>query len=371
MNRAIAGVAVVGVVCLALGCDEDKKTTEPASSAAAALPTESAPPAPVEPKATPAEAIAKTMKADVAAWNAHDAAAVAACYEPQGKLVISGMPEFRDRQAVMAEAKANFTAFPDFKVAVTHSYVHGNTVAIEWVVTGKNDGPDMGQPATGRTMGILGASVSTFDDDGLIKEEHRYFDLPTLRSQLDAKAKAGTFRPPVALPTAATEEHVSKGTPDEAKTLDVAKAFYAAWGANKPADFAAFLTDATLMEDAGDPKAKNGVKPAVDTLGSMFKAFPDTTMSEPVLFATGDVVVAVVDVAGTNKGPLMGMKPTNKHVESRFLDVTVWKDGKLAHEMSYANSADMLVQLGVMPPIGAAPAASASAAPPAPSAKAK
>jgi steroid delta-isomerase-like uncharacterized protein len=371
MKKAIAGVAVLGLVCFAAGCDEDRKAPEPAGSAAAAPATESAPPAPMEPKATPAELEAKTMKGLVDAWNTHDAKKVAAAYEPQGRLVIPGLPDFPDRAAIEAEAKGDFTAYSDFKVAVTKSYVHGNTVAIEWVITGKNDGPMMGKPASGRQMGVAGASVSRFDDDGFIKEEHRYVDLPTITNQLDPKAKAGTFRPPVALPTGAMETLVSKGTPDEAKALDTAKAFYAAFEGKKEADFSALVTDDSTFDDLTGPAQAKGAKAGLDMARTFWKAIPDLAQTKPVQFAAGDVVVTEGVLTGTQKGALGPLKASNKPVSLRFVDFVKVKDGKAASLTTYADSAEMLTEIGAMPPLGAAPAASASAAPPAPSAKAK
>lgn len=79
-------------------------------------------------------------------------------------------------------------------------------------------------------------------------------------------------------------------------------------------------------------------------------------MSPIAAFAADGFAIGELAGEGTMKGSLMGLKPTNKHSASRYLDVTEWKDGKLVHEMSYSNTADALVQLGLMPPIGAPPA---------------
>jgi hypothetical protein len=42
-----------------------------------------------------------------------------------------------------------------------------------------------------------------------------------------------------------------------------------------------------------------------------------------------------------------------------MLDIQLLKDGKATKEWSYSNSADMLIQIGAMPPIAAPPAAAA------------
>jgi hypothetical protein len=215
MKRTSAIAVVLGGVCLLVACDEDKKpeTTTGASSATAGSASVAATPPP-PPKATPAELMAKTLKGIAEPWNAHDAAKVAANYAPNAKLVIPGLPDFKGRDAIQGEAKADFAGYSDWKVGVSRVITHGSTAVLEWVVTGKNDGPTpFTAKPSGRQLGVAGASVVTFGDDGLVTEEHRYFDLPTLTSQLDPKAKAGSFRAPVALPSGATEEIASKGTP--------------------------------------------------------------------------------------------------------------------------------------------------------------
>jgi uncharacterized protein (TIGR02246 family) len=360
MTKTFAVLAVLGGVCLLVGCDEDKKP-EGAATTGSVASTPPAPPPP-PPKPAPAEAIAKTMKSVADAWNKHDAAAIAATYEPTGKLVIPGEPVWSGKDGVTAEAKQTFTTYPDFKLAITRSFTKGNTVALEWVITGKNDGPLMGQKATGRQMGVNGASVLTFDDDGLIKEDHRYVDIPTIMSQLDPKAKAGSFRPVATLPAGATEEKVSKGTPDEAKVMDGAKPFYAAFEGNKPNDLGAILTDDTPLDDYTMPATIKGAKAGGAMIASYWKTIPDIAQTKPVQFVAGDTFVVEGTMTGTQKGALGPIKASNKPVSLRFVDFSQWKDGKVARFATYADSAEMLVEIGAMPPLGAPPAGSAAAA---------
>jgi steroid delta-isomerase-like uncharacterized protein len=369
-------VALVGLCAasLAMGCDEDKKPTETAPSATAATPSASAASttAPA-PKPAAGEVITKSIKSAVDAWNAHDAAKVASLYQPTGKLVIPAFPDFSGRDAIATEAKANFTAYSDFKVAVTRSFIKGNTAVFEWVVTGKNDGPLMGKAASGRPIGIVGASAVTYDDDGLVKEEHRYFDLPTIMSQVDPKAKAGTFRAPIALPTAATETHVSKGTPDEAKTIDQGNAILKADESKDEKALMATVTDDYVWEEGTAP----GPTKTADLKGVMAsydKAFPDFTLPVTMTMAADGYYVVEAAFKGTQKGAMGPLKASNKPVNMRMVDIQLLKDGKASKEWSYANSAEMLIQIGAMPPIPAAPAGAASGAPsaaPAPAAKPK
>jgi predicted ester cyclase len=366
-------VALVGLCAasLVIGCDEDKKTDTAPSAPAASVAVVPAPTPPAKP--SPADVIPKVIASDVDAWNAHDGAKVAANYEPTAKLVIPGLPDIVGRDGIAAHAKENFIAYPDFKVAVTKDFIHGNTAAFEWVITGKNDGPSMGQKPTGRQMGVGGASVVAFDDEGLIKEEHRYLDLPTIASQLDAKAKAGTFRAPIALPTGATETRVATDTPDDAKTTEAGKAIYAAFDSKNESRVLALVTDDTVIDDYTTPATMKGTKGAKDYVGGFWKAFPDFTQEYPMRFAAGDTLITEGSFAGTQTGPMGPLKATNKPASMRFVDIMQIKDGKMARVDSFGDSAEILVAVGAMPPMGAAPSTGRemAAATPAPVAKPK
>jgi predicted ester cyclase len=91
------------------------------------------------------------------------------------------------------------------------------------------------------------------------------------------------------------------------------------------------------------------------------KAFPDWTLTPTTTIGADGYYVAEVVFAGTHKGAMGPVKASNKQVKVRGIDIQLLKDGKLSKEWEYANSAEMLVQVGAMPAIATAPAASGSA----------
>jgi ketosteroid isomerase-like protein len=355
LKTTFALVAALGVVSLTCGCEEEKKAPETAPSATAATSASTAATPPPAPKPTPAEAIAKALKSFAAPYNAHDAVATGALYEPNGKVVQPGFPDTTGREAIVKDAQDTFSRYSDIKLTPTRTFTHGSTAAIEWTFTGKHT-------ASGQQVGFMGASVVTYDDEGLIKEHHLYFDYPTVTSQRDPKAKAGTFRAVAAAPTAAPENHVSKGTPDEAKTLDAARALYAAFE-KKGGDVSPFFGDDSVSDDYTAPAAVKGLKANKDMVDSFWKTFPDLAQTKPVQFAADGFVVTEGVLTGTQKGALGPVKPTNKPVSLHFVDIIQLKDGKVVHLETFGNSAEILVAIGAMPQPGAAPATSGSAAP--------
>lgn len=348
LGKKTLGTIVAAMLAAACGGAEPAAPVSPTAAIPPPMPTTpattekpvTAPTAAAKPAATPEE----TTKSLVAAWNAHDADKVAAAYAESGVLHIFGVPELDGRAAIKAAAASAFKTFPDFKVALTRVTMKGNVAAIEWVITGTQTGDDeaMKLKASGRKMGVHGAGVVTFDDAGLVKEEHRYFDIPTEMAQLDAKAKAGTFRPVETLPTGAPAVLVSKGTPEEQKNLDAIDVMYKAFDQREADGVVAVMTADGTMDDWTNPTTFKGPKGAKAFLETLFKAIPDVTQDKNVQIAAGDLVVTEGYMHGTMKGNMGPLKATNKPIGLHFVDVMQIKDGKMVKGWTYANSMEMM-----------------------------
>ena len=369
MRNATALVLMLGSV-VALGCEDEKKTVAPApSSSAATAASAPMPSASAAPKLSMPEMQAATMKVLLDGANKHDAKLVASAYAPEAVVKAPGTPDVTGRAAIEADRVKLYTGVPDGKLAIGRVWQKGNTEAVEWAFTGTNTGEWMGQKATGRPIGGNGLSIYVFNDAGLIVEQRRYMDIPTLQSQMDPKAKAGTFRAIPTLPTA-TETHVAK---DDEATLKQANAMYAAFDSHKPADFMAFVTDATVYDDYTLPAQAKGTKAIKDVYASYLTAFPDFKQTYPLQIVADGYVVTEGILTGTNKGAIGPFKASNKPVTLHFVDVFQLKDSKIVSGVTYMNSQELLTQIGAVPAPGAVPSASAaaSAAQPAPKASPK
>ena len=60
----------------------------------------------------------------------------------------------------------------------------GSAYAVEWVMSGTNDGPLRGQPATGRPYRVRGVSVGMLSAEGLIAENRDYWNMADMLAQL-------------------------------------------------------------------------------------------------------------------------------------------------------------------------------------------
>jgi steroid delta-isomerase-like uncharacterized protein len=119
----------------------------------------------------------------IAAWNRHDPEGVVAHVADDVIVrdVALGMPML-DRAQLRRAIEEYIAAFPDLRVEITSSTVDGPRIAQEWTVTGTHRGEFMGIPATGRWTQTYGATVTTFDEDGVVIEASMYWNpLATFR----------------------------------------------------------------------------------------------------------------------------------------------------------------------------------------------
>ena len=121
----------------------------------------------------------------LAAWNAHDPAAVArymaddAIYEDVALgRVLHGPSE------IAAFVKEATRISSDFRFEEVSMFTVGSDYANEWIMTGTNDREVQGAPATGRSFRVRGASVGKLDPSGRIVQNRDYYNLAELYAQL-------------------------------------------------------------------------------------------------------------------------------------------------------------------------------------------
>ena len=120
-----------------------------------------------------------------AAWNAHDADAVASVFAEDAVLREAGRPHpVRGRAAIRARAEALLTAFPDFRLERVVLIVDGDRHADRWIMTGTHRGELFGIPATGRSVRVEGATFTRLGADGLVAEDVHHVDYTGLMAQL-------------------------------------------------------------------------------------------------------------------------------------------------------------------------------------------
>ena len=122
------------------------------------------------------------------------------------------------------------------------------------------------------------------------------------------------------------------------------------WGCLGSGDFekmgSLYHADAAYHGSGGDER--RGRAAAVDFARGYKAAFPDMQSEIEQLVAEGDFVLSRVRVYGTNTGELMGMPPTGKAVNLRWVMNVVQIDGgQIVEEWEVFDQADFMRQLGL------------------------
>jgi steroid delta-isomerase-like uncharacterized protein len=352
MRKTTEAALVLALVIAGCGGQSDvtppPQAPPPPAAAAEPVPPPPAPTPPPEPaKPSMLELQKQGAVAMIAALSSHDAKKVADTFTPDGTLTIYGMAEFKGREAIESDMKKVFEAFPDFKIGASRTFIKDDVLVNEWVMNGTQKGEFMGVKATNKPVGVRGISVVWMTPEGLVKQEHRYFDGNTFMAQM-GKIKMPARAVP-SLPSGDPEWHIAKGSPEEAKSADLAKGMYAAMDKKAEADFLGPLDDKLTWVDLSAPKDMSGKADAKKFFQMFTKAFSDMkTTVEPVI-AADDYVVAETESNAIHSGPLGPFKATKKPVVLHGVDVITVKDGKIVQGVSYINGLELPAQEGLLP----------------------
>ena len=124
--------------------------------------------------------------ATYAAWNAHDAEAVAAVFAEDAVIrEVGGAGESRGRAAIRDRAAALFAAFPDLRLERVELVIDGHRHADRWVLSGTHRGELFGIAPTGNRVRIEGATFTRLGPDGLVAEDLHFSDTLGLMAQLN------------------------------------------------------------------------------------------------------------------------------------------------------------------------------------------
>jgi steroid delta-isomerase-like uncharacterized protein len=98
--------------------------------------------------------------------------------------------------------------------------------------------------------------------------------------------------------------------------------------------------------------------------GDLFRAFPDFEMEIVEIVAEGEKAAVRWRATGSFSGSASfeGLKPNGSPVKVQGCDVLTVRDGRIQHNDAYMNGAEMMRQLGALPPAGSAPEKAMTAA---------
>jgi steroid delta-isomerase-like uncharacterized protein len=88
------------------------------------------------------------------------------------------------KEGVTAFFRAHLAAFPDMRMEAQDVFASGDRVAARVRLTGTNQGPFMGMPATGKHVDIQLIDIMRMGDDGLCHEHWGVLDALAMMQQL-------------------------------------------------------------------------------------------------------------------------------------------------------------------------------------------
>lgn len=117
----------------------------------------------------------KTVRTWIAAFNAHDVAAIVALYAPEAELCDAGMKRARrGTDEIKAWFTRRFANMPEISYTPAEEVVAGETIAVTWTARGRTP-PLLGQRWLARPFVVEGVSVFALRD-GQISRQRGYYD---------------------------------------------------------------------------------------------------------------------------------------------------------------------------------------------------
>lgn len=105
-----------------------------------------------------------------AAWQAHDAVALAADHAPDAVVISPTGGVLEGRDDIQRIYQVWFTAFPDFRFTERDLLIDGDRVALVTTLNGTHAGDFFGLPASGRRVQAVCAFVYTLRDNQIVHE---------------------------------------------------------------------------------------------------------------------------------------------------------------------------------------------------------
>lgn len=134
--------------------------------------------------------------------------------------------------------------------------------------------------------------------------------------------------------------------PETNKAL-VRQMFEEGMNKNDEAIFDALIARSYVNHDM--PAPAPGPEGFKQVLGQFRAAFPDMHVTLQDEVAEGDKVVTRGVFRGTHRGEFMGVPPTSKQVEVKYIDIWRVENGKLTENWVQLDLLGLLQQLGAIP----------------------
>ncbi len=336
-------MASIAGALLAYGCTDRPASTAPGTRAASVL-------AAATGSKTPND-FPSRQRAIAEAFAARDVKPLSSLYAEDAVVRTWGLSDAKGRAAIEASATRTLAAFRDVKISTGRIWIKdSHTALVESVFAATNVGPfvELGiVSATNRPIGVLRATMFEVGDDGLIREERCYFDVPTILGQLAPPDPQNPVRPVTTSPPNGTEVTVWRGAPEEAAQVEAQRTYVAALDAGKLDNVMKLIAPDFVSDDYVSPDALKGAAGLRELLAGTVKAFPDFGGKVVSAFGAGPFGVFEMEFTGTQAGPTGAGKPSNRWLDAHEVQVNQFLDGKMFRSWSWSDSIETMRALGM------------------------
>ncbi len=254
-------------------------------------------------------------------------------------------------------------AFPDLNFPIRDIVIGSDAVGVRWTADATQTGDLLGIPATGKHLTVPAMAIHTFTD-GKISATTVIYDTLGMLSQLGLAPATGSN--PSATPEAAISfptllaSPAGAISPDAAK--EVARAFYQQlWNERRVDLVSEFVTPAFAYIDPAVPALPPGPGGYAAFVRSFESAFPDLHIDIDTVVSSGSSVAMHWVATGTQTGEFLGIPPTDLPISTEAITFLTFEGDRVATNWSVFDALGVLMQLGVIPPLGGAPAATPAA----------
>ncbi len=275
-----------------------------------------------------------------------DAQKLAALFAADAVLWNVGDKEVKGREAIQAAFAGLVPRFDGLALADSRMWTKGNTVVVQWVITGV-------RKATGKPVSVTGADVFTFNDEGLIVTDHGYTDDEIILKQ-SGEYKGPTPAPPLLpLPTV-LEVHSARNDATEQANAASLVAAQDAFRKKDDKGYFGFIADDLVWYDFSE----NGVPPRDKKfyqagIAAQRKAIDASEIKDVNVIAVEDFTIDEQEFTFTQKADFnfgkVHVANTKKTVTVHALEIDQWKDGKMQATWNFTSNAELDQQLGMGP----------------------
>ena len=317
----------------------------------------SEPPPPPPPAATPSRTAEQRVEAYKACWDQFNNKQWDQFQNCYGVNAVSESPDstpssLNGRTAIVEQAKAEASSFPDRRGEIRLLLLNGDRVASIALYAATNTGPMPGpdgkpNPGTNKPIGFLVGHTIEMDPTGThAAREATYMDGATMASQLGlSPAPSRKAEKPTGAPA---EVVIAKNDDKERSNIEVVRRSFAALNEHNVKGMAETMApnfkgfEATAPQDMDKAGALASAK-------EMIAAFPDVRITPVTMWAAGDYVVVTGTFEGTNLGdiPSMGVKKTGRKVSAHFMEVYKLENSLTTASWLFYNGAAFAQQLGL------------------------